>query len=229
MDVYFARIDTDGSLEGAITRISDAAGNSFNPDVVWTGDRFVVVWADTMGREIWEFRIYMSVLDSSGTVTSGPTMISGDAQDAKMPTAAWSDGVLCVCWEDYRDSGHEIYCAGYDGTGTETIAAARVLETGANTASAILSASLAATDTGFGLAWADEDGVPDEDKIYFVALSPTLEVSGGEEALVTTDARITSVSLVYTGSSGYGAAWVQDNETGVDQDVLHYMPLRYCE
>lgn len=230
MDVYFALVQTDGTLDGSITRVSDAAGNSFNPRVAWSGTSFFIVWADTMGGEIWEFRIYMSILDSSGSVTSGPTMISPADSDAKMPVVAWSDGVLAACWDDFRDGGHDMYCAGYDGTGAEAVSAAPVASLGGNQPSAILSGSLVPTPDGFALAWADENGVPGEDEVYFVILSPSLEVSGPDTALTENDGEITAVSLAVTSTGvGYGVAWVVDDGAAEGEDTLHYLGFSYCE
>ncbi|MBW2261879.1 MAG: hypothetical protein JRG91_07895 [Deltaproteobacteria bacterium] len=228
MDIYFALVGTDGSIDGSITRVQDAAGNSFNASVVWSGSSYYLVWADTAGGAIWEFRIYLAILDASGSVTSGPTMISPSDSDAKMPVAAWSDGVLAVCWEDFRDSGHELYCAGYDASGTETVASAPVSSTAGNVPSAILSPSLVSLASGFGLAWADENGVPGDDEVYFAQLSTSLEVDLGDTPLTVSDGEITAVSLVWTGA-GYGVAWVVDDDTTVGEDTLHYMPFLYCE
>ncbi len=228
MDIYFALVNTDGSIDGSITRVQDAAGNSFNASVAWSGSRYYVVWADTAGGAIWEFRIHMAILDASGSVTSGPTMISPSDSDAKMPTAAWSDGVLAVCWEDFRGGGHDVYCGAYDASGTETVAAAPVSSLGGNASSAILSPSLISLPSGFGLAWADENGVPGDDEVYFARLSTSLEVDLGDTPLTESDGEITVVSIAWTGT-GYGVAWVEDDDTTVGEDTLHYLPFLYCD
>jgi hypothetical protein len=228
MDVYFARAGVDGSLDGSLTRISDAAGNSYNPSVATNGDRYFVAWADTMGREIWEFRIFLSVLDSAGAVISGPTLVSADEWDAKMPVMAWSAGVLAMCWEDYRDGGHDVFCAAFDADGAPVTAAAAVASLAGNTMSAILSPSLVPTADGFALAWADEDGTPGDSEVYFALLSSTLAVTAGDTPLTDTAGALSSVDLVGSGP-GFGVAYVQEDGAAEGEDTVHYLPFMYCE
>jgi hypothetical protein len=228
MDIYFARVGTDGSIDGSITRVQNAAGNSFNASVAWSGSSHYVVWADTAGGAVWEFRIYMAIIDGSGSVTSGPTMISPSDVDAKMPTAAWSDGTLAVCWEDFT-GGHVISCAAFDAAGTETVSRVTVSSTSGSEPSAIMSPSLTALPSGFGLAWADENGTPGNDEVYFARLSTSLAVELGDTPLTDTTGEMTSVSLAWTGGSGYGVAWVVDDETTTGEDTLYYMPFLYCD
>jgi len=228
MDVYFARVTADGAMEGSIVRVSNADGSSFHPAVAWTGSRALVAWDDPVGRSAWEPRIYLSALDASGVV-SGPTMISPDPSDAKTPAVAWGGGLLAACWEDFRDSRHEVHCGTFDGAGAPATADARIGSLAGNTMSAALSISLVARDGGFAVAWSDEDGTPYDSEVYFALLSPTLEVAGGDEPLTDTAGALTSVSLVATGAASYGVAYVLEDGAGADEDTLHYLPFRYCE
>ena len=228
MDIYFALVGTDGAIDGSITRVQDAAGNSYNASVAWSGTSYYVAWADTAGREVWEFRIYLAILDASGSVTSGPTMISPSDSDAKMPSVAWSGGVLAVCWEDFRGGEHEVYCGAFDASGSETVASLAVSSTASNAPSAILSPSVVAMPSGFGVAWADENGVPGEDEVYFAQLSTSLDVALGDTPLTESAGEMTAVSLAWSGVQ-YGVAWVVEDDTTDGEDTLHYLPFAYCE
>jgi hypothetical protein len=223
MDVYFTLVDSTGEMVGSISRVVDAAGNSYRPRVRWTGAGFTVVWDDTMGGEIWEPHVMLATLDAAGTVSSGPTLISGDAGTANKPTAAWSGSLLAVCWEDFRDAGHEIFCATFDAAGAEQTAPTRITTTsGESTA-----ASLISGPDGFALAWAMEDGTPGDDEIHFALLSESLAVTGGDEDLTDTAGELVSLSLVWTGL-GYGISFVEKDSTGSSEDSLRYLPFEYC-
>lgn len=89
-DIYGSRVDASGQIldPGGIA-ISSQAGNEHRPDVVWTGEHYLVAWMD---RRDTGTRIYAARVDSDGSVLD-PTgfALSPDGDFSQLPRLA-ADG-----------------------------------------------------------------------------------------------------------------------------------------
>ncbi len=223
MDVYFAQVQVDGTLDGGITPIISAAGNSFRPRIVWTGSGYAVAWDDTVGGEAWEPHVQLALLGADGSVVLGPTPISGTTGTASRASIAFSGSLLMVCWEDFRDGLPEIYCSTFDTSGAVQVADTPVTASdGGSTWPSLLHGP-----DGFALAWAQEDGMPNDDEVRFALISDDLGLTEGDAPLTDTPGEIDCVSLARTGA-GYAVAFVQKDATAMDEDAVVYLPIEYC-
>lgn len=100
--IHGARIARDGTvLDPGDIRISVAAGAQTNPDVVFDGTDFVVVWGEAgvpSGSDIRGARVSTAgvVRDPAGIT------ISNAADDQWAPKVAFNGSVLLVAWNDHR-------------------------------------------------------------------------------------------------------------------------------
>ncbi len=90
--------DCDGLTdEGQIYRastptpITATEAASVEPDVIWTGERYAIVWRDTSD----EPGIHFQALDEAGVVLSAPARIS---LEGSTPAIAWSGSTFGVSW-----------------------------------------------------------------------------------------------------------------------------------
>ncbi len=77
-EIYFARLNANGSKVGADLRLTNDTANSYYPRIVWTGGEFGVVWYDyRSGIETWFQRV-----SQAGAAVGGNTQVtfSGDTE-----------------------------------------------------------------------------------------------------------------------------------------------------
>lgn len=105
-DIFGARVRRDGTvLDPDGFPITTAPGDQGNPDVAWTGSRFLVVWEDRSGGE-GATDVRAARVTSSATVLDGGGFpISTAAGDQTQPHVDDGDGTTLVVWTDTR-TGH---------------------------------------------------------------------------------------------------------------------------
>jgi Tol biopolymer transport system component len=105
-EIYFARLDTSGTVTGGPTRVTDDPAASKEPSVVWTGSEFVVAWDDYRDGNA---EIYVARLDSDALEVGDDVRVTDHAWDSVLPSLAWTGVGLGVAWSDYRDGNWEVY------------------------------------------------------------------------------------------------------------------------
>lgn len=73
------------------TQITSTVGSSLEPDMVWAGDRYALVWFDHTDRD----GIHIMALDPAGTPMGGPLRLSGAGGQ---PAIAWNGTAFGVTW-----------------------------------------------------------------------------------------------------------------------------------
>jgi hypothetical protein len=204
---YFSRISAAGAKIGADLRVTNAATDSVNPSLSWTGSEFGVSWED--GRD-GNPEIYFVRLSEAGTEIGSDLRVTSDANWSFDPSLSWTGSEFGVSWEDYRDGvGSEIYFARVSVAGAKIGADLRV--TSAASTSAF--PSLSWTGSEFGVSWQDNrDG---NDKIYFARVSATGAKIGFDLRVTSAAAYSLYPSLSWTGSE-FGVSWV-DGRDGNDE------------
>ena len=117
---------------GKVT-IVDRANNraySTNPDLVWLGEKeLVVVWKDYRTRIS---DIYLQRLTREGRLLGTNVKVNDDTTILwqRLPRIAANDSLVCVVWEDYRNDPRnqmgDIYCQWYRRSGTPVLRNLRV-------------------------------------------------------------------------------------------------------
>lgn len=109
-DVYFARIDTNATIDNLNVTAFAPDSTLATPDLaVLENGTMVVVWADYRNLH-WD--IYGQRLSASGEYIAGNFKINGDlgnAQQHSPRVAALSDGGFVVVWYDNRNGNDDIF------------------------------------------------------------------------------------------------------------------------
>ena len=118
-EIWFRILPQDGSSLGTAQRITTAPGPSFLPRVVWSQDRFAVVWADQRHDALPDTctagcrqEFYYAAFDASGSSLVGElrlTYKTGSVLSPRWVTGP-PDGEMALIWVDHR-MGTEIYMA----------------------------------------------------------------------------------------------------------------------
>ena len=110
-EIYFARLDAQGTQLATENRISFGIQVSTNPALVWTGSEFGVAYED---RRMGYYEIYFSRISPTGVPIGQEVRISWNEADSQQPTLTWTGSEYGVSWKDKRDEGEgEIYFGRY--------------------------------------------------------------------------------------------------------------------
>jgi hypothetical protein len=102
-NVFFARCDASGVRQGALERLTNAAGNESAPAIAWNGTEYGVVWQDIRdSQDIWFIRV-----DAAGFRQGLETVIAPDALLSSAPSILWNGTHYGVAWYDKRAGNDE--------------------------------------------------------------------------------------------------------------------------
>lgn len=146
---------------------------------VGTPTGFVVVWQAGAGRAA-KVRAARLGLDGASLDAAGLTIAEG-AGGRFEPGVTYGHGVAFVVWSDLRDGQHAVYGARVDGTGQVLDAGGRKL----SEAPGARMADVAATPTGFLVAWAQATADGQGTEAWARALGPDGAPLGPPVALTT--------------------------------------------
>ena len=202
-DIYFAALDPAGGRLDADLAITSDAGNSEDPDLVWTGDGYGVVWKDDRdGNE----EVYFARLDASGAKVSGDMRISYDPGASHQPDLAWNGSEFAVVWEDDRNGDWDLYFARVDASGNKIGGDVRVMAGSFGS----LEPQLVWTGTEYGMTWRDiRDG---NWEVYFTRFDVNGVLLGGDIRITNDTGYSSGLALVWTGSE-YAVAWNDARDT----------------
>jgi len=116
-EIYFARIASNGERIGSEVRVTNAAGLSEFPSVVWTGSEYGVAWQDNRDGHA---EIHFARLDASGTTIGSEVRITTHAPGAGVgnrPSLASNGSGYGLAWMDSREGTLGVYFAALDGSG----------------------------------------------------------------------------------------------------------------
>jgi len=148
-EISFARIATDSTITGGPLRLTNDSAVSEQPSLAWTGSGYGVAWTDQ--RDL-NKEIYVLVLDSLGSPTSGPQAVTADAAVSAQPSLVWTGSGFGVAWTDERDLNREIYFRLLSAAGIPQGLLPTRITTDGNTSD---QAVLAWTGEEFGVVWRD--------------------------------------------------------------------------
>jgi hypothetical protein len=125
-EIYFAAIDTAGEKIGNDLRITNAAGSSGIPSLVWTGFGFGLAWHDYRD-DAWE--IYFARLYTTGAPVENDLRLSDDPATSGYPSVTWTGSEYGVAWHDQQDGNWQLYHTVIDTTGADAGGALKVTDT----------------------------------------------------------------------------------------------------
>jgi hypothetical protein len=114
--IWFARIDSDGSMIDSPQRVLNVTGQfCVNPRIVRTGSGFGMTWSDGLG-------IYFARLTDDGELEGDTVVLSAEESDLTSAAAiVWTGTEFGIAWNDYRDYANDIYFTRLSPEGVELI------------------------------------------------------------------------------------------------------------
>jgi hypothetical protein len=196
-EIYFARLQADGSVDGAEIRVTNNDADSGGPSLVWTGSEYGLAWHDSRDGNP---EIYFVRLNAAGAVQGVPIRVSNAADLSLFPSLVFNDNGFGVAWEDNRDGAFEIYMSTLDTAGAAVADELRLTNAGTS-----IAASLTWTGAEYGLAWQDSS-IGNDDEIFFARVDTDAAIVGASVRVTNAAGRSGIPSLTYNGD-GYGVAW----------------------
>jgi len=196
-EIYLGRVSPAAEELGAETRETDAAGDSFDPSIAWSGSEFGLAWYDTRdGSE----EIYFARIDGASAKIGADVRVTNASGVSAHPSLVWSGSEYGLAWDDQRDGNAEIYFVRMSAGGAASGAEVRVTDaTGVSSRP-----SLQWTGSRYCMAWGDERETTG--RIYFVCLDPSGVPVGAEAPVTGATGSAADPSLAWTGT-GFGVAW----------------------
>lgn len=203
LEIFFACFSTTGEIIGDEVRVTNAAGNSESPSLVWTGSEYGVVWHDSRDGNA---EIYFARLSGTCLRVGSEVRVTSAPESSQSPSVVWAGSEYGVAWNDNRDGGWDIYFARLAESGERIGREVHVTSSESDSRGA----SLVWTGREYGLAWSDDrDG---NSEIYFTRLSETGDRIGDEVRVTRAADDSLYPSLVWTGSE-YGIAWSDSRDS----------------
>jgi len=220
-DIYFIRLDDDGSPLSAEVMVTDPTGAARSPSLVFTGSGYGLAWRDNAEGN---YEIYFARLDINGNRMGECLRLTNTTEDSMSPSLSFNDVDLGLAWYDRDESGTGVFFARLSLDG--------VMETGPTRISDAFEApddpdrldlKWSGEQSAYGLVWHDDrDG---NLEIYF-----TLVDAGG--ARLNPDLRLSDAMndsaepTLAWGASQAAAAW-RDERHGTDNPEI-YLSLISC-
>lgn len=206
-EIYFRRLDAAGTPIGPEYRITNAAGASTTPSIVWTGREYGIAWHDARdGND----EIYLSRVHPSGHPLGPEVRVTNAAGASRYASVAWTGEQYAVAWQDDRDGNTEIYVARLDSLGSKVGSDVRIT----TAAGSSEQPSLVWNGSGFAVAWHDDrDGVWE---IYLARMYTTGTKLGSDVRITTDDAVSGYPALAWSGAE-YGITW--HDQRGGDWEI----------
>lgn len=213
-EVYFARLDADGTKQGSDVRVTNQTAPSGEASLVWTGTEFGVAWQDERDGNK---EIYCARFAATGVKQGTDIRITNDGQTSERPSLVSTGSELGIAWQDERDGNKEVYFTRLTPLGIEIGDDLRVTANGADSKEV----SLLWTGAAFAASWTDaRDG---NDEIYFATRGAAGEPRTGD-ARTTTDAASSKESSLAGSGTMLGIAWT-DARTGSDEIFFQAVSL----
>jgi len=165
-EIYFARISSAGAKIGADLRVTNNAGYSAYPSLIWTGTEFGVSWQDYRDAQNYDgnYEIYFARLTSAGTKIGPDLRITYNAGGSYYSSLSWTGSEFGVSWYDGREGNYEVYFARISSAGIKVGGDLRFT----NNPGWSEYPSISWTGSEFGVSWQDDrDG---NREIYFARI-----------------------------------------------------------
>jgi imidazole glycerol phosphate synthase subunit HisF len=203
-EIYFVRINADGTINGSELRITNSVGDSKSVSLVWTGIEYGVSWNDARSGTS---EIYFVRINADGTKNGSDVRITNNSSSSIFSNLVWNGTDYGVTWVDYSDGNSEIYFARINADGTKNGSDVRI--TNDNSNSAFPSLEWNDNDNEYGVSWDDfRDG---NTEIYFARINADGTKNGSDMRITNDISNSAASSLVWNGNE-YGVAWAGDME-----------------
>lgn len=202
--IYFARLDVDGTLLMEPVAVSDS-WLSEEPSLAWTGSEFAVAWQEgvQVGAEDSRYRISFVRFAADGTVASTENLT--DAADfARLPSLIWTGTEFGVAWSDSRPSEDQ-YHTYFNRVSTAGIALGDDLRVSDNATEWFTRPSVVWTGTEYAAVWSEP--IAGNYEIWFARISSAGAVIGSPRRVLGVTGQFCMNSRLVATESGFGMTW----------------------
>ncbi len=214
-DLYFQRLDTNGTRIGGEVRVTTDPARQSSPILKWNGTSFGLAWTDY--RVSGNREIYFRRLNADGSPLGGELRVTNDGADSAWPDLSWNDvdHEWALVWHDTRDGNSEIYFGRVSEAGARIGSDTRL--TSANGDSSY--ASIDWNGFQYGVSWQDErSGNP---AIYFAQVSAVGVKNGNELRLSTGNAKAEFTTALWNGST-FAFCWRDSRNTPAANTEIYF-------
>lgn len=106
VEIYFQKLNPNGTTAGSKMRLTNATGTSDWPDVVWTGSNFGVAYQDSRGSTGKD--IYFQRIDSNGNVIGTELPVVTAANDQSSPILKWNGTSFAIAFTSYESGAPQV-------------------------------------------------------------------------------------------------------------------------
>ncbi|MDP1830234.1 MAG: MopE-related protein [Archangium sp.] len=215
-DLFFRALSATGQPAAAAVRITNLAGDSNWPDLVWTGSNYAVAWEDArLGANRQD--LFFQRLDRTGAKIGAEVRITTDAGRQSSPILKWNGTGFALVWTDYRNAGNrEIYFRRLAADGSAVGPEVRVTNDAADSAWADLSWN--DVDREWAIVWHDTRAGNAE--VYFARFDD-MGTRQSPDTRLTTAANFSGYASIDWNGFQYGVTW-QDERLGVGQPAIYF-------
>jgi hypothetical protein len=211
-EIYFRLLNERGAPLAEELRITNAAGISYWPSLVWNGTSFGLAWSDTRsGRG----EIYFASISAEGEKLGEEAAIITSPGNTYVPALIRSGNGYALAYnDDSLDENFETYFVRLAADGSKVGTETRL----SMTEPFSQLPRLAATQAGFAVAWEEMDGTAGE--VLARTLDATGKATGVTHPLSTNIPGIGGGDLAWSESTGkLGVVW-SDIMAGTDGEVF---------
>ncbi|MFH1436524.1 MAG: calcium-binding EGF-like domain-containing protein [Pseudomonadota bacterium] len=209
-EIYFARLNEEGDIEGSIMALTGDAWDSYSPSLVFNDGFYAVAWINVQSAGS-DDELFFTRFNTEGIQIGGEIQETDEALTFGTVSLTPAGSGYAIAWSDNRDGGSEIYFALLDTVGVNTSTGKRIT----NNPNLSYEPSLAYTGSEYGVAWTDSrEG---HGKIYFARIDGAGTKIDDDVRISFGDEDDSSPSLVFAGTQ-FGIAWA-DGRSGTVPEI----------
>ena len=168
--IYARALGVDGTPQGALVLVNGTTGDASGGPLVYTGDRFGLVWED---RRSGDYEIYFATLGPDGKKLREDQRLSASQGFSVNPTLGWNGSTFAAVWQDERSGSFVLLGQKLDLDGKKIGEEVEIVESFGDDVEA---PSLAVATAGTALAYRVGDA--DDSRVEVQILGDDLRKSG---------------------------------------------------
>lgn len=215
-ELWYRPLAANGQPSGAALRLTNSAGDSDWPDLVWTGSHYALAWEDLRNTGSKQ-DLYFQRFDRSGTRIGGEVRVTNNAERQSSPILKWNGNSFALVWTDYRNAGNrEIYFRRLAADGSAVGPEVRVTNDPGDSSWADMSWN--DVDREWAIVWSDTRAGNAE--IYFARFDDQ-GTRQAPDARLTTAANFSGYPSIDWNGFQYGVSW-QDERLAAGQPAIYF-------